>query len=146
MADQLRHAPWLLLSIVIHGIAIAIFMLIPPSTKLQQNKQVTMQPEPEPEPIQDEQPPEPEPVEQEPEKEPELVDAEITETEDVENETFDDVTESVESAMIHENWTPRSVSAAPPRASLPSAAAAASGCPPEAGATLPSPSNSAWNG
>ncbi len=103
MAEQLRHAPWLLLSIVIHGIAILILLLIPASTKVKEEVKVEIKLQ---EQNQVEEPPPPPPPEPEKEKteEPILQDAEVTEvTENVENfETMDVNTK--ESAFNSNQW------------------------------------------
>ena len=101
MAEQLRHAPWLLLSILIHGIAVLIVMMIPADVKMIEDNSVKMQQEKPPEEIEEEEEPEEEPEEEEPEEEPVLQDVEIVE-EEVSDETFEDVSDTVESAFDSE--------------------------------------------
>jgi hypothetical protein len=103
MAEQLRHAPWLLLSILIHGIAVLIIMMIPSSTKLVEDQSVKMQQEKPPEEIVEEEEPEEEPEEETPEEEPVLQDTEIVE-EVTETEVFDDIQDTVESAFDSDQW------------------------------------------
>lgn len=101
MAEQLRHAPWLILSIVIHGIAILILLLIPPSEKVKEQVKVEMQLNDQ---QQVEEPPPPPPPEPEKEKteEPILQDAEVTEVTEENFETMD--TNTKESAFDSNQW------------------------------------------
>ncbi len=102
MADQLRHAPWLLLSVLIHGVVIFVLLLIPAAPPTNIDESVKMeQPKP-PEEIEEEEEPEEEPEEEEPE-EPVLQDQEIV-TEEVTEETFDDISDTVESAFDSDQW------------------------------------------
>ena len=101
MAEQLRHAPWLMLSMVIHGIAIAIFLLMPPTITLLDDKALIMAPPDEEEIIEEEEEPEEEPEEEEPE-EPVLTEVELTEEEITEEETFEE--EETESAFNSDQW------------------------------------------
>ena len=102
MAEQLRHAPWLVLSAALHAVAILIlWVLIPADDKKQTNRAVEM--------IQKEkddveEPPPPPPPETKPEEvvdEIELTDQVITETEDV--ETISEVDQK-ESAFDSNQW------------------------------------------
>ena len=101
MAEQIRHAPWLLLSIVIHGIAVLLIMMIPPPKVEVDNRAVNMQKEKEDEVIEEEEEP-PEEPEEEVEEEPVLQDTEITE--EVVDETFEDFEDTVESAFNSDQW------------------------------------------
>ena len=78
MADWLRHAPYLTLSLVLHVIAIAIFLLMPPTLIAQEKKALTMAPVEEEVIIEEPEEPKEEPKEEEPE-EPILQEAEISE-------------------------------------------------------------------
>lgn len=103
MADQLSHAPWLLLSILIHAIAIAIFWMIPPDNSNKDKKAITMAQEEPPEEIPPEEEPEEKPEEETPEEEPELQDVEVVEETPV-DQNFDDVSDTVESAFDSNQW------------------------------------------
>lgn len=105
MAEQLKHAPWLLLSIVIHGIVILIFLMMPTEYIQPEEQVISMKPEKEEEKIEEIEEPEEEPEEEEPEEEPELVDTEVVETEVTETseEQFEEET-SVESAFDSNQW------------------------------------------
>ncbi len=102
MADQLRHAPWLLLSVLIHGVVIFVLLLIPAAPPSTTDESVKMeQPKP-PEEIPEEEEPEPEPEPETPD-EPVLQDQEIV-TEEVTDQTFDDLDSTVESAFDNDQW------------------------------------------
>ena len=104
MAEQLRHAPWLLLSVMIHGIAIGILWMLPAKTVREQQRVVTMAPVDEPEDIQ-------EIVQPEEKIEPQEVDEDVVlETTDIETESdavddsFEDVESVTQSAFDSDNW------------------------------------------
>ena len=105
MADQLRHAPWLMLSIVIHALILVFVMLIPRTRQTETERVVQLAP---PERIEDI-PEEEEPQEvPEPEAtEPVLQDPEITDpvTDEV-TESFGDFSETAmtESAFNSDAW------------------------------------------
>ncbi|MEM7201226.1 MAG: prenyltransferase/squalene oxidase repeat-containing protein [Planctomycetota bacterium] len=102
MAEQLRHAPWLLLSIVIHGIAVVLLLLIQTEAPVNTDNVLKMQQEKPPEEIEEEEPPPEEVEEEEPEEEPVLQDVEIEET--LTEETFEDFTDTSESAFDNDSW------------------------------------------
>ena len=77
MAEQLRRAPWLTLSMVIHGIAIALLLLIPPNKLVPDTRAVAIQPPDEAETIEPEEDPEPEIIEPDEPIEPELTNPEL---------------------------------------------------------------------
>ncbi|MAE76499.1 MAG: hypothetical protein CMJ85_06500 [Planctomycetes bacterium] len=87
MAEQLRHAPWLAISIVVHAIVFLILFQIPVHSRKAQNAKVLTAAQPEPETdIEEEEEEEEEEPEPEPEPEPVLQDSEVTEiTEDTED-------------------------------------------------------------
>jgi hypothetical protein len=91
MAEQLRHAPWLMLSIVIHGMVLmAAWLLFTGTGVPDSSKSIAMNPQDEEEIVEIEPEEEP-PEEEETEEEPMLQDTEITEvTEDV-TEDFEDL-------------------------------------------------------
>ncbi|MCC6781951.1 MAG: terpene cyclase/mutase family protein [Planctomycetes bacterium] len=104
MAEQLRHAPWLMLSIVLHGIAAVIFLMMPNPQKEEAKQIVQIAPQNEVKEIVEEKPPEPEP---EPEKveEPVIQENEVTETEVTEAQDFTDtVSDTKESAFDSNQW------------------------------------------
>jgi hypothetical protein len=103
MAEQLSHAPWLLLSIVIHLVAVGLLWLIPAEPVRQDELAATMQLKQQEQEIVEEEEPEEKPEEEEPEEEPVMQDAEIVENQEQEAETFDEV-ESVESAFDSNAW------------------------------------------
>ena len=104
MAEQLRHAPWLMLSIVLHGIAAVIFLMMPNPQKEEAKQIVQIAPQQDVKEIVEEKPPEPEP---EPEKveEPVIQENEVTETEVTEAQDFTDtVSDTKESAFDSNQW------------------------------------------
>lgn len=104
MADQLRHAPWLMLSIVIHAVIIVFVMLIPQEPITETERVVELKPPEQIEEIQEEEEPEEEP---EPEEvEPVLQDPEITEVTEQVTESFEEFSESTtkESAFNSDAW------------------------------------------
>ncbi|MHC4516557.1 MAG: hypothetical protein ACYS5W_23085, partial [Planctomycetota bacterium] len=103
MNEQLKHAPWLGLSILIHAVALLLlFLLIPDSSGLDSNLILNATPEVEEEEIEEE---EEEPEEEEPEEveEEEVVEEEVVEEEVVEEEVVDDK-DTVESAFDSDQW------------------------------------------
>ncbi len=109
MAEQLAHAPWLLLSIVIHLVVIGLLWLIPGGTGGEAEKVVSMQVPQKEEEIVEEIKPEEKPVEENPEEEPTLQDAEVMDnpTQANESENFgasDNNSDSVESAFDGNAW------------------------------------------
>ena len=72
MADWLRHAPYLLLSVVFHVIVLSIFFLMPPMVTTLESKALTMAVPEEEEIIEEVKEPEEEPVKEEPLEEPVL--------------------------------------------------------------------------
>ncbi|MHC4078102.1 MAG: hypothetical protein ACYST0_06635 [Planctomycetota bacterium] len=107
MNEQLKHAPWLGLSILIHAVALLLlFLLIPDNRGLDSNLILNATPEVEEEEIEEE---EEEPEEEEPEEveEEEVVEEEVVEEEVVEEEVVDDK-DTVESAFDWQvGWPPR---------------------------------------
>lgn len=103
MAEQLRHAPWIGLSLVIHGIAILILFAIPYEAPVQEEKVIKMEAPQKVEEIEEPEPPPEPPKEEKPKDEPVLQDAEVQETEVV-NETFEDVQTVAESAFDSNQW------------------------------------------
>ncbi len=95
MAEQLAHAPWLLLSIVIHLVAIGLLWLIPAEMGNADEGNLTMQLKQKEDEIVEEPEPEEKPVEEKPEEEPTLQDAEVMENQEPESENFEEV-DSVE--------------------------------------------------
>jgi hypothetical protein len=104
MAEQLRHAPWLGLSILLHGIGVLLLLLMPSERKITEERIVNMQAPEVVEEIQEEEEPEPEP-EPEPVEEPTLQDVEVTEVTEQVNENFEEFTETTkESAFDSDQW------------------------------------------
>ena len=101
MADWLRHAPYLTLSLVLHVIAIAIFLLMPPTLIAQEKKALTMAPVEEEVIIEEPEEPKEEPKEEEPE-EPILQEVEISEPEVTEEENFEET--EIESSFESNQW------------------------------------------
>ncbi|MBK8100803.1 MAG: terpene cyclase/mutase family protein [Planctomycetes bacterium] len=105
MAEQLRHAPWLMLSIVLHVIVFGLLYVLMPAdnknaakniTQVQMNEEQKVE-EPPP-------PPPPEPKKEETKEEPIIQDNEVTEQQ---NEAFDNVDNNVtskESAFDSNQW------------------------------------------
>jgi hypothetical protein len=103
MAEQLRHAPWLFVSLVIHGIVFAIFYMMPGEATKPPDVVAQMTPQKEEEIKEEEKPPEEKPKEEKPTEDPQLQDAEVTETEEVEEAT--EFTDTVaESAFDSNAW------------------------------------------
>jgi len=105
MAEQLRHAPWLGLSILLHGLVFLLMLLMPTERKILEEKAVRMQAPEKVEEIVEEEEPEPEP-EPEPVEEPTLQDVEVTEVTENVSENFEEFTESTtkESAFDSNQW------------------------------------------
>ena len=104
MAEQLRHAPWLMLSIALHGVALLVLYIVMPSnTNNDDDNSVQVQLDEQEEPEEPPPPPPPPPEEEEQEIDPELQDAEIEETEDP---TFDPINDQPmkESAFDSNQW------------------------------------------
>jgi hypothetical protein len=105
MAEQLKHAPWLLLSVVIHAVAVLILLMIPAERRRMEENRVAIDLPEEQVLDQEPPPPPPEPVREETEEEPVLQDAEITETP---TETVDNFEEfnvaQKESAFDSNQW------------------------------------------
>lgn len=99
MADQLRHAPWLAISIVVHVIIGLILWQIPAGLRRQATQvQLAAEPEPEEQIIEEEEEEEEEEPEEEPEPEPILQDSEVTEIIE-ETEEFEEEEKEVDSAF-----------------------------------------------
>ena len=105
MADQLRHAPWLMLSIVIHGLVGLIFYLMPSSSTVEEEKVVEIKPPEQVEVPEEEPEPEPEPEPEETEEEPVLQDTEVTEVAE-QSENFEEFSDTnfKESAFDSNQW------------------------------------------
>ena len=103
MADQLRHAPWLMLSIALHGIVGLVLWLMPYTDRNATDRSLAMKPPDQIEEIIEEEEPEEEPEPEETEEEPVLQDTEVTEVEDI-TETFDDFEDIKESAFDSNQW------------------------------------------
>jgi len=105
MAEQLRHAPWLVLSAAIHAVVLALlYVLIPSETKKESEVKVEVK-MPEQQQVEEPPPPPPPPPEKEEVKEePILQDAEVQEN--VENTNFDptDVQDTKQSAFDSNQW------------------------------------------
>jgi hypothetical protein len=93
MAEQLQHAPWFGLSVLIHLVVFGIFLLIPGSPrKANDDFNLTMAPPQQEEKIEEIEEEEEKPEEEEPEEEPILKDAEISDhNEDISEEDFQSV-------------------------------------------------------
>ncbi|MHC5062817.1 MAG: prenyltransferase/squalene oxidase repeat-containing protein [Planctomycetota bacterium] len=103
MAEQLRHAPWLMLSLVIHVAAAMVLLMMPVDGSNADDKALQMKiPEPEEEIEEPEEVVE-ETEEEETEEEPVLQDMEVEETEDV-AETFDDFDSETDSNFDNDAW------------------------------------------
>lgn len=104
MGDQIKHAPWLFLSILVHLIAFLIFWLIPAERTLLVEKKIEMAKQQEVQPPEEEPPPPPEPEKEEVE-EVVLQDNEVTEVEEVVTENFEvSDTDTKESAFDSNAW------------------------------------------
>ncbi|MCA8944329.1 MAG: terpene cyclase/mutase family protein [Planctomycetes bacterium] len=103
MAEQLRHAPWLMLSIVLHLLILGVLLLIPAESKLKEEKIIRMKPPEQVEEIEEIE--EEEIIEEVEEVEEEVVieETEVTEVEEV-TETFEDVSDVKESAFDSDQW------------------------------------------
>ena len=104
MAEQLRHAPWLMLSVVIHAVGIMLlYALIPPDTKKDSNVEVQVNLKKD-DKVEEPPPPPPPPPKEEKVKEPIIQDNQVQEvTENVNNfENFD--TSAKESAFDSNQW------------------------------------------
>jgi hypothetical protein len=104
MGDQLKHAPWLFLSILIHLVAIAIIWLIPAERVIQPDKKIEMAKVKEETPPEEEPPPPPEPEKEEVKEEVVLQDNEVVEVTETVTEEFSDVTDTKESAFDSTAW------------------------------------------
>ncbi len=106
MAEQLRHAPWLMLSIVIHLLVALIFYLMPPTKLVKEDRVVQMAPPEQIEEIEEIEEPEEEPEPEETQEEPVLMDTEVTEVTEEVSENFEEFTESTtkESAFNSDAW------------------------------------------
>jgi hypothetical protein len=105
MAEQLAHAPWLMLSFAIHAVLFfLLYLLLPAEQQKDEKIEVQMQLQEEQQIEEPPPPPPPEPVKEIQEIEPVLQDAEITETE--EQPTFDSVSDQPmkESAFNSNQW------------------------------------------
>ncbi|MGE0142289.1 MAG: prenyltransferase/squalene oxidase repeat-containing protein [Planctomycetota bacterium] len=103
MADQLRHAPWLMLSIVVHGIVFLILYLMPAPEPEKKAEVIALQPQQEQTDIPEEKPPEPEP-EPEQVEDPVITETEVTEvTEQTQVEEFSE-SNTKESAFDSDQW------------------------------------------
>ena len=99
MTEHLRRTPWLGLSVLMHGVAILLVMLIPSSKPEPEQRMVTMTRQPDEEVIVEPPPPPDEkPVEEEPEEEPVLQDPELIH-EAPEADLADDFSELVVDSM-----------------------------------------------
>ncbi len=105
MNEQLKHAPWLGLSILIHAIALMLlFLLLPESGAVKPDLVLKVTPETEQEEVEEE---EEEPLEEEPEEvEEEFVEEEeIVETEEISEDVIDESeTDTVESSFDADQW------------------------------------------
>jgi hypothetical protein len=104
MAEQIRHAPWLILSAAIHGVVLALLWVLMPAEDRSKLRNVVEIQMPEAQKIEEPPPPPPpEPKKEETKDEPILQDSEITEQE---VETFDPVNDSPmkESAFDSNQW------------------------------------------
>lgn len=82
MAEQLRHAPWLLLSITLHGLAVLVVLWMPVTQVHRDERAVVMNPPEEVEPLPEPPEEEPPPVPEEAPDEPQLQDATLPPTPD----------------------------------------------------------------
>ena len=102
MNEQLKHAPWLGLSILIHAVVLMLLLvLVPNSSSAGDELALKVEQEEEEEEIEEE---EEEPEEEEPE---EVVEEEVTEEEIIEEEVVEeevDDTDTVESAFDSDQW------------------------------------------
>ena len=107
MADQVRHAPWIGLSIIFHGVLIfLIYILIPDTVIEEPEKPLVMKPAEEVEEIVEEEPPEEEPEPEEVVEEPVIQETEVTEQVTEETESFEEseVSDTKESAFESNQW------------------------------------------
>jgi hypothetical protein len=106
MAEQLRHAPWLILSAALHGLILAIlFVLLPPEEKKKVENKMQMQDNQQQQVEEPPPPPPPEPQKEETTEEVVLTETQVNETET--NEAFDNVESentSKESAFDSNQW------------------------------------------
>jgi hypothetical protein len=102
MAEQLRHAPWLMLSIGLHLVVGLLLWLMPHDSKVLDDRSLLMAPPDKVDEIVEEPPPPEEPEPEETEVEPVLQDTEVTEVEEV-TETFDEFDQK-ESAFDSNQW------------------------------------------
>jgi len=103
MAEQLRRTPWLLLSIVLHAVAVLLFLAIPQSIVVEEARAVALQPPPPPPPAPEDPPPPVTPPVEEPPVDPDLQDPTIPDdtTDQLSPEDFTDATVS---ALNDESW------------------------------------------
>jgi hypothetical protein len=81
MAEQVRHSPWLLVSLVVHGIVFAVFYMMPGEAAKPIEVAAQIRPDKEEVIVTEEPPPPEKPREEKPAEDPVLQDAEVTETE-----------------------------------------------------------------
>jgi hypothetical protein len=99
MADQLRHAPWIAISLAVHAIVIGILFMIKLEPNLKKNEIVLQQQRQEQvEQIEEEPEEEPEEPEEEVEPEPVLQDAEVSDHNEDDTEEFNEMEESDQTA------------------------------------------------
>ena len=103
MADQLRHAPWLMLSIVLHALIVLLILLIPVKKIDPPPPPLAVKPPEVVEEIEEEEEQEEEVEEEVVEEEVVVEETEITEVDEV-SEVFDDVSEVKESAFDSNQW------------------------------------------
>ncbi|MBK8978870.1 MAG: terpene cyclase/mutase family protein [Planctomycetes bacterium] len=103
MAQQLKHAPWLGLSIVLHLLVFVILYFMPQSQVVRDEAPLVLTPPEEVEDIEEIEEVEEEPEPEETQDEPILQDTEVTETEEV-TENFEEFTDVKESAFDSDAW------------------------------------------
>ncbi len=101
MGDQIKHAPWLLLSIVLHLIVIGIFWMLPGTPLEEEDRSLVMKPPEEEKPLEEPPPPPPEPEKEEVKEEVVLQDMEVVEEV---TEVFEEVSDVKESAFDSNAW------------------------------------------
>ncbi|MEE2886841.1 MAG: prenyltransferase/squalene oxidase repeat-containing protein [Planctomycetota bacterium] len=105
MSDQLKHAPWLVISAIAHAIAgLILYMALDGSRNTREDLAMNME-MPEPEDDIEEEEEEEEEVEEEEVEEVEVQEVEITETEEISENVIDELdTDTVESAFDSNQW------------------------------------------
>lgn len=93
MAEQLRHAPWLMLSIVVHALVFLLLYLMPNEPLKQEEPPIVLTPPEEVQEIEELEEPEEEPEPEETQEEPVLQDTEVTDVTEETVENFEDVTD-----------------------------------------------------